>query len=413
MKTSLPLFSRSFAALALLTISCFSCKKSDKPEQPPVETGLVTPVGTPQGTATSKSITNTGGVIETADGQLKIEIPPGAVATEQTISIQPITTTNSAGLGQAYRLTPHDFVFSKPVKITFAYTDNQIKTTIPEALGIAYQNKQGVWMAVGGSELNKTNKKISVTTTHFSDWGFFERVNITPQSSTVLPNGMIKLNLSRTLPYADLLAPLVPGKEYPIVDKVPLEKEFIKQWRPVTEGQLTPNNNEATYKAPAQEPETNPVVVTTELKLPGIADQLLLSAFITVASEGIKFRINGGPWIKTDEGIGQYFRTCGCTQVSGYIRENGVYKGHVEINWHGKSGSFSWDMMGGNTFLYSVPGSSLNTLYEENYRVGNGWANSPGSLVVTKYGEVQTNDPDSVPGYISGSFVLEKIRNMG
>lgn len=402
MNTCYHALNRVLTVLSLVVLLLSSCKKDDAVIPSENETGVITTPGVPQGAGTAKMIDANGGVIQTPDGKIKIEIPAGALEANTSIIIQPITNTNSAGRGQAYRLSPHDVQFKKPVTIIFAYGNAAISTA-PEALGISYQRQDGVWMALGGVQLDKTAKTIKINTTHFSDWSLFEVLSLTPQESNIVPNGTVDLKLVRHLPLADLLAPLVPGKELEIITEQPMEKEYLKQWHLEGDGQLLPLGSFATYKAPAQAPAVNPVTVWVELNLPQNG-QFILLATINIQEEGIVFRINGGPWIRTDGGMAQYFPGSGTTDVTGNVRENGVFKGAIEISWKGAKGdapkTYDWSRMGNVNFLYRVPGTPLNTLYYEHYSITNSWLNSPGKLSVTGYGEVQQ--------FVSGTFLLEK-----
>jgi hypothetical protein len=122
------------------------------------EPGAVQPVGTPRGTAVIKTIGSAGGSISSEDGRFTVAIPAGALATDVAISMQPITNTNGTGKGDGYRMLPDGQKFAKPVTMTIKYSDEDLAQTIDEALGIAYQNVQGVWMAVGGVQLDKTQR---------------------------------------------------------------------------------------------------------------------------------------------------------------------------------------------------------------------------------------------------------------
>jgi hypothetical protein len=92
-----------FLALLLLFVSFLqtACnKKNDnEPETPPI-TGVKRAVGTPDGTATSKTIGAEGGTIALPDNAVSISIPAGALPAATNISIQPITNTNVAAIGR-------------------------------------------------------------------------------------------------------------------------------------------------------------------------------------------------------------------------------------------------------------------------------------------------------------------------
>src|SRR6187399_2148334 len=132
-------YEKFFYILALLaSLFLMSCEKDD--EQKPVNNpgkGVVRQVGTPQGTAVTKEIGTEGGNIASEDGSISIEIPAGALSEKKTISIQSITSTNPSGK-KTFRIMPHGNIFKKDVKITFAYTGQDVSRSIPEGLGIAF-----------------------------------------------------------------------------------------------------------------------------------------------------------------------------------------------------------------------------------------------------------------------------------
>jgi hypothetical protein len=175
--------------LSIITIVFFvsivSCKKSvpvdNQQTSTPVPMQLITAPGLADGPAVSKAIGTSGGTISSVDGKISINIPQGAISDNQTITVQPITNKLESGLGKAYRITPHIPQFNKPVTITFSYTEADIVGTSPEVFAIGYQNTAGGWLYKKNVQLNKVNKTISITTTHFSDWALFEKTWLTPE----------------------------------------------------------------------------------------------------------------------------------------------------------------------------------------------------------------------------------------
>ncbi|WP_212004761.1 hypothetical protein [Chitinophaga sp. HK235] len=270
----------------------------DPIDNPPVDTGMVVPVGVADGDPVTRVIGPTGGTIATGDGRITVVIPAGALAAETGFTVQPITNTNKAGLGKAFRITPHQ-VLTKPATITFQYEDADLANTFAEALGIAYQDNSGKWKAVGGIQLNKTNKTVTVKTTHFSDWSFFEAIFLEPANAF--------LDLGQSMPLAvksyfnasmnDLLYPLTQeGVEHYIGNpKNDVSAEYIDGWALAGAGNLSSNGGHAAYQAPATMPASNPAVVTVRVKLKNGALGLIL-ANMFVAQEGIAYRIDGGQW---------------------------------------------------------------------------------------------------------------------
>jgi hypothetical protein len=82
----------------------------------------VTPPGEVRGKPVQVMIPAAGGILISPDGILTIEVPAGALASAQTLTIQPITNQAPGGLGAAYRLGPEGQTFAVPVTLTFTYT---------------------------------------------------------------------------------------------------------------------------------------------------------------------------------------------------------------------------------------------------------------------------------------------------
>src|SRR5207237_2640407 len=91
-------------------------------------------VGTPAGSPVTKVIGAAGGSLSAGDGGITVTIPPGALAGDVSIAIQPIGNTAAGGLGPAYRLTPPGQTFTQPVQVSFPYADADLNGTAPEAL---------------------------------------------------------------------------------------------------------------------------------------------------------------------------------------------------------------------------------------------------------------------------------------
>lgn len=144
-----------FKGFVLFSIILHSCNKDSHvdnfPSTVPLLPGEVTEVGIEEGIVIRKVIGAAGGFI--LNDRVIVSVPPGALDKDVEIGLQPISNTNKAGKGLSYRMTPHGITFHKPITITFRYTEEEAKNTFPQALGIAYQNSSGVWMAVGGVTL--------------------------------------------------------------------------------------------------------------------------------------------------------------------------------------------------------------------------------------------------------------------
>lgn len=251
----------------------------DPPEQPPpvqpppppkepIEP-VATEVGEPIGDAVTQAIGPAGGTIESADGALRIEVPAGALAAEQTLSIQPIANHAHGKVSGAFRLGPEDVPFASPVRLTFSFTPEQVLGTSPQLLRVASQNNDGFWELHEQLQLDAEEGIVSVESTHFSDWSLVTGALLSPESATIKPSETVSLSVvicERVQP-DDLLAPLV-------AECRPSEviSNLVKNWSvngtPGGDGNVgtvaVQDNRTALYTAPATAPQPGAVAVSTE-----------------------------------------------------------------------------------------------------------------------------------------------------
>lgn len=254
----------------LLAVLFIACNKGSNLPGPTPETPLKTAVGVPQGDAVMKSIGAAGGSIESADGKIHIDIPPGALANEQTLSIQPITNTLDFATSPAYRVLPKDVTFQKPATVTFTYMDTEIRSTLPEGLGIAGQQADGSWAVLPKKQLNKAQKKVSVPFTRAVDLTFFPLCYIKPYDGRVGTGEQVHLAVMATMPKAMESYPDVDGTF--VTGPYQLPANVVGDWSYNGKGHLTSSGASAEYTAPAQAPSPNPEAVSAQLKLhmPGV-----------------------------------------------------------------------------------------------------------------------------------------------
>ncbi|MND41778.1 hypothetical protein D3C80_325340 [compost metagenome] len=393
-------FQWHWIAVMALAITLASCKHTESEVHTLPETtdiiGAVKPAGEPEGPAVSATIGPQGGTVVSADNRIQLDIPAGALTNETTIIVQPISNTNPAGKGIGYRLTPHGQQFAKPVKITVNYTEEDLLGTIPEALGIAYQDEKGVWQALSGVEMNAAAKKISVTTTHFSDWSFFETLEITPIRVTIGTKESVELKAVRYTKDEWLPSLLPAGGRTPIGENVPINTKSIKNWKLSGGGQLSPQGNTAKYIAPAQIPNPNPVTVSVSLTINN--SQVLLFSRITILEEGITFRIDNGPWIHFDKDHTEY------NSIGDQIEGQDPALGSIYVDWNTNDpGYYLWRRWIGfpmTIFEYVTPN---NHFYTATFLDGpnDNEFDSPGFLSVDKV-------PNAENDFAIGSFVIEK-----
>jgi|SRR6218665_873776 len=168
MKTIL---SRGLIFLCLIA-ALGSCKKDSptggqiKPPAIPFKTAK----GTATGSAATKTIGSGGGSLTSSDGKLTIDVPAGTVSANTAFSIQPISGTLPGKESHlAYRLLPEGTAFAKRISVTYHYDDADFQSSKEDLLSACYQTAEGNWKIVATS-LNKTQKTLTLTTDHFSDW---------------------------------------------------------------------------------------------------------------------------------------------------------------------------------------------------------------------------------------------------
>jgi hypothetical protein len=348
--------------LAFLAFEITSCRKdpADKPSKP--DTVLTTPAGNPVGNGISKTIGATGGTIATEDGRLTINIPAGAVSENTTIIIYPVNNENPVGIGQAFRLIPHQN-FLKPVQIVFTYEEEELKNTVAMALAASWQDHKGAWHIMGGT-IDTNNKKVTIETTHFSDWSLIKTLELTPRMAVLNFNKTIKLFVQSSLPGEliqpeELPLPLGPGEYGPQTPPIDIVGTFIEKWNLAEEGVLIPKGSVADYIAPASIPARNPVAVSVTLK-PVNGKQYTLVSNLYIGNDAINLRIDNGPWLRGPSPLGMVVQNSLRTIHGGIIRANQP-QGVVTIVLNGEQarGFSKWGVKNRMipSFLYG-PGNS-------------------------------------------------------
>ncbi|MBD0258438.1 MAG: hypothetical protein ICV83_22200 [Cytophagales bacterium] len=275
--------------------------KTEKPgTQAPFE-GEPTAVGTPTGDKVSQSIGPEGGVVRTADGNVSLTVPAGALSQPTTISLQPVENKAFLGIGSAYEFSPDGLKFAKPAQLTVKYAAGSLNGTSPEAIGIAFQDEKRAWQGKA-AKVNPTEGTFTASVPHFSSWAFFKYYSLFPEVETLALTQVLKLEVLYLKGSAmDPDVPVVDANgEINVVPLIPpklLKADQVKNWRvngqdlngrfDETIGGLTllDEGAAAEYKAPSKVPPTahNPIAVSVELK--SRQGQLILISNLTIAAE--------------------------------------------------------------------------------------------------------------------------------
>lgn len=159
-------------AIALLaSIGCGSRSQDANPGPPPERPPILTEQGVPTAPVPAEGGVGTeGGEVSSGDGRLTVIVPPGALASSGTISVQPITNTAIGGVGEAFRLRPEGVTFQKPVTLVFRVPEDQIAGVGIQGLGVAYQDASRFWLPVRDVRRDAAANTVTVEADHFSDW---------------------------------------------------------------------------------------------------------------------------------------------------------------------------------------------------------------------------------------------------
>ncbi|WP_080055842.1 hypothetical protein [Spirosoma aerolatum] len=284
---------KRFHLLPLLLTGLLACSEPNtniapidpSPDNPSGSAGgLQTEVGAPTGAAISQTIGPDGGTLTTSDGKLKLTIPAGALASSTTISAQPVENKAPGGTGTAYALSvaaaqgrlSAEVPLLTEAQLTLTYTADDVDGSVPEALGVAYQDKNGVWQGQRKVKLDQTHKTVTVSIDRLAPYAFYEQFELRTDKRVLAPGEQTQLTVyyqegATDNPAVDLV-PLTPVK---VVSASRLVRWTING---VTDGTVKGDNYgnvgqitedrtlaKASYDAPIREPDTNPVMIGAEL----------------------------------------------------------------------------------------------------------------------------------------------------
>lgn len=109
-----------------------------------------------------------GGKAVSANGRLKIQVPPGALVSSMTLTIQQIDAPAPGAVGHVFEVGPTGTTFSQPVTLTLRFTEEDLGGGSPYDLRIA-TFARGAWQAVE-SIVNPSTSVAAAQITHLSPW---------------------------------------------------------------------------------------------------------------------------------------------------------------------------------------------------------------------------------------------------
>lgn len=301
-----------------LLAACGGGAGQPQPQPNPDPSPQPTPVGTPVGIPVSKVIGMAGGSLASVDGKITLEIPAGALTKDETVSIQEITNNAPGKFGKAFRLSPEGTTFAKPARITFTFTEEQLKGAPLEAMQVGYQ-KDGLWKAAEVVARDAAAKTVTVETNHFSDWSPVPGAQLDPSMAHVKEGGTV--NLKVIVCDTEKAGPLEGTFEC-----VPstIAAHAARGWSVngvaggnASVGRVSGNvPGEATYTAPATKPRPNTVAVSVQMNGinpdGGPSPLLILVASIVVGDDDAQWQ---GTITYTESGTRENRRTDGFTGV--------------------------------------------------------------------------------------------------
>ncbi len=262
--------------LLLSSILLVGCKKDitdlinlpSNPSDTSFDVPAFTAIGTPVGNPVTKNIGPDGGSISSDDGIIQLTIPAGALSANTDITIQPITNECPGGIGLAYDLLPNGTKFKIPVTLIFHYSDEDLAGTDPYLLFTAYQDSISEWLAdIIYRDIDTVAKTLTKDIKHFSGHAIGSGAQLIGDPNR-LPKGQIS-----NVRAVNIITPpsSTPGGTGDEVVTLGVSKPLtnVKDWKingklggSTTDGTISGNESNATYKAPASISEKRTVNVS-------------------------------------------------------------------------------------------------------------------------------------------------------
>ncbi len=277
-----------YGVVAWFLLTSCGHKGASGATNPPASTAAGTPIGIPS----TASIGPLGGSLSGPDGtRISVTIPADALSSPIDVSIQPITNNAPGGLGNAYRLQPDGQTFSKPVTITFQYTNGDLAATAASALDVAYQTSRGYWAAYKQVSLDTTSQTVTIQSTHFSDWGLLATAYLKPTAALVRTGQRLTLEVWNCGPASGGTGPdgftlfmSVCGQSNLAVDNWSVNG--LAGGNANTGTILATGNQTATFTAPAVPPAPSTVAASVEVTVMALegatAPKVLLVSNLTI-----------------------------------------------------------------------------------------------------------------------------------
>lgn len=253
-----------------------------EPPEPPAQDDRPpesTPAGMPLGEAVVATIGPDGGTLTSTDGVMNIVIPRDALDSPVQVGVQIVTNHAFGGIGNAYRLSPHDLKLTRPAQLSFQYTDAELGGMFVEAMSVAVQDRDGYWHGKQTVARDDNTRTLSISTMSFAverdatprrdaradtpnapnDWTKFWTFRLVPANARV----KVKETLNVDLQFCQRATPTIG---WPVEDSfelhqcnpdAPLAGIEIGMWSRKGPGSIQGQGSHAVYTAPAEVPDGN------------------------------------------------------------------------------------------------------------------------------------------------------------
>src|SRR5882672_1484230 len=158
----------SVSLVAALLGALLGCTETAKPPTQDDRLPESTPAGMPLGEVVVATIGPDGGTLTSTDGVMNIVIPRDALDSPVQVGVQIVTNYAFGGIGNAYRLSPHDLKLTRPAQLSFQYTDAELGGMFVEAMSVAVQDRDGYWHGKQTVARDGDTRTLTISTMSFA-----------------------------------------------------------------------------------------------------------------------------------------------------------------------------------------------------------------------------------------------------
>lgn len=151
----------------------------------------------------STVITPQGGTAISADGNVTVEVPAGAVSSDTTIIVGESPSIPLNTIGKAYKFGPDNLQFTKPATIHLKYNKSEVPVGVRDADLAMGRESDGKWVEISSYMIDAPNHTVSGSVSGFSSYGIFcsyipstsaEYWNLVNQQVCIVLDGIREVN---------------------------------------------------------------------------------------------------------------------------------------------------------------------------------------------------------------------------